>query len=206
MEDNGDANGEYNSIAPIGEARAFPASRSAPDGVARMKLIRFGPPGQELPGLELPDGSRVDASALTPEYDEAFFANDGLFELRRWMSTGAAAAPRIPLTERLGPPIARPSKIVCIGLNFRDHAAESGMALPPEPVIFFKSTTAVVGPDDDVVIPRGAAKVDWEVELAVVIGRRATYAATGHALEHIAGYVLHNDYSERSFQLERGGQ
>jgi 2,4-diketo-3-deoxy-L-fuconate hydrolase len=171
-----------------------------------VKLLRFGPPGQESPGVELPDGTRVDASAVAREYDETFFAAGGLIELRRWMSSEAAGAPRVPATERLGPPIGRPSKIVCIGLNFRDHAAESGMALPAEPVIFFKSTTAVAGPDDDVVIPRGAGKVDWEVELAVVIGRRAAYVRKDHALAHVAGYVLHNDYSERSFQLERGGQ
>jgi 2-keto-4-pentenoate hydratase/2-oxohepta-3-ene-1,7-dioic acid hydratase in catechol pathway len=102
--------------------------------------------------------------------------------------------------------MARPSKIVCIGLNFRDHAAESQMDLPTEPVVFFKSTTALVGPDDDLVMPKGAAKVDWEVELAVVIGTRASYVDEAAALDHVAGYALHNDYSERAFQLERGGQ
>jgi 2-keto-4-pentenoate hydratase/2-oxohepta-3-ene-1,7-dioic acid hydratase in catechol pathway len=171
-----------------------------------VKLIRFGNPGRELPGAELPDGTRLETSALTPDYDEAFFGGDGLSELRRWLSSDGPRAPRVPPAERLGPPIARPSKIVCIGLNFRDHAAESGMALPTEPVIFFKSTTAIVGPNDDVVIPRGGVKLDWEVELAVVIGRRAGYVPKDEALEHVAGYVLHNDYSERSFQLERGGQ
>lgn len=171
-----------------------------------MRLIRFGLAGRESPGVELPDGTRVDASAVTPEYDETFFAADGLVELRRWIALDAAGAPRVRAAERLGPPIARPSKIVCIGLNFLDHAAESGMAPPPEPVIFFKSTTAVAGPCDDVIIPRSARKVDWEVELAVVIGRRAAYVRKDRALEHVAGYMLHNDYSERSFQLERGGQ
>jgi 2-keto-4-pentenoate hydratase/2-oxohepta-3-ene-1,7-dioic acid hydratase in catechol pathway len=107
---------------------------------------------------------------------------------------------------RLGSPIQRPSKIVCVGLNYRDHARESGMAVPSEPVIFFKATSAIVGPNDDVVIPKGSTKTDWEVELAVVIGRKASYVAESDALAHVAGYVLHNDYSERVFQLERGGQ
>src|ERR1700737_3808303 len=114
--------------------------------------------------------------------------------------------PRVPPSVRLGPPIARPSKIVCIGLNFRDHAAESKMEIPKEPVIFFKSTTSLVGPNDSLVMPRGATKVDWEVELALVMSRKALYVSRENALEFVAGYVLHNDYSERSFQLERGAQ
>jgi 2,4-diketo-3-deoxy-L-fuconate hydrolase len=172
-----------------------------------VRLIRFGAPGAERPGVQLDDGTWLDASAVTPAYDEAFFAGNGLDELRRWVAQRGAAARRIdPNGVRLGPPVARPSKIVCVGLNFRDHAAESGMELPREPVIFFKSTTAVVGPNDDVVIPRGAQKVDWEVELAVVIGTKASYVPEARALDCVAGYVLHNDYSERAFQLERGGQ
>ncbi len=171
-----------------------------------MKLVRCGPPTLESPGVQLDDGTRIDVSECTQDFNEAFFAGDGLFELRRWVDRHAAAAPRFEASARLGPPLPRPSKIVCIGLNFRDHAAESGMALPAEPVIFFKSTTALAGPNDDVVIPRGGSKLDWEVELAVVIGRRASYVSVARALEHVAGYVLHNDYSERSFQLERGGQ
>ena len=171
-----------------------------------MKLVRCGPPGLERPGVQLDDGARVDASDCATDFDEAFFAGDGLFELEEWVRRHAASAPRFDASARIGPPFARPSKIVCIGLNFRDHAAESGMTLPAEPVIFFKSTTAIVGPHDDLVIPKGASKVDWEVELAVVIGRRARYATVARALEHVAGYVLHNDYSERGFQLERGGQ
>jgi 2,4-diketo-3-deoxy-L-fuconate hydrolase len=121
-------------------------------------------------------------------------------------STTRAAAPRIPAGARIGCPIARPSKIVCIGLNFRDHAAESAMELPKEPVIFFKASSAIAGPNDPVRIPRGGTKLDWEVELAVVIGRAASYVEEQNALAHVAGYALHNDYSERSFQLERGGQ
>jgi 2,4-diketo-3-deoxy-L-fuconate hydrolase len=171
-----------------------------------MKLVRFGDPGQERAGVLLDDGTRIDAGSLGSDYDEAFFAADGLHSLQRWIARDAASAPRVDPTVRLGPPIARPSKIVCIGLNFRDHAAESNMAIPAEPVIFFKATTALVGPNDPVIIPRQASKLDWEVELAVIIGRRASYVSVEEADEYVLGYALHNDYSERSFQLERGGQ
>jgi 2-keto-4-pentenoate hydratase/2-oxohepta-3-ene-1,7-dioic acid hydratase in catechol pathway len=126
--------------------------------------------------------------------------------LRQWLARSGPRAPRLPASARLGPPIARPSKIVCVGLNFRDHAAESGMDAPKEPVLFFKSTSSISGPNDDVIIPKGAAKLDWEVELALVIGRRAAHVDPGRAAAHIAGFLLHNDYSERAFQLERGGQ
>jgi len=173
-----------------------------------MKLIRFGEPGHERPGLILPDGRRIDASGCGrgADYDEAFFGSGGLERLARWLAEAGAAAPVVPDDVRLGPPICRPSKIVCVGLNYRDHARESGMAVPEEPVLFFKATTAITGPNDDVVIPRDGTKVDWEVELAVVIGRRTTYVERDRALDHVAGYLLHNDYSERAFQLERGGQ
>ena len=171
-----------------------------------MKLIRFGDPGKERPGVLLGEDTRLDVSSFGTDYDENFFSNGAFSRLQLWLHTHAESAPRIPASVRLGPPICRPSKIVCIGLNFRDHAAESRMELPAEPVIFFKSTTSVVGPNDDVVIPRKAEKVDWEVELAVVIGKKALYIDKQQAMEFVAGYVLHNDYSERSFQLERGGQ
>jgi 2-keto-4-pentenoate hydratase/2-oxohepta-3-ene-1,7-dioic acid hydratase in catechol pathway len=171
-----------------------------------VKLIRCGAAGHEIAGVLLDDGVRLDVSAFARDYDEAFFADGGVDGLRAWLAQRAASAPRIPGEERLGPPIRRPSKIVCIGLNFRDHAAESGLELPREPVIFFKATTSLCGPNDDVMIPRGGSKLDWEVELAVVIGRAARYVDAGQAVEHIAGYALHNDYSERAFQLERGGQ
>ena len=171
-----------------------------------MKLIRFGDSGQERPGLLLNNGSRIDASAVGSDYDEDFFEGNGLAELRRWLEADGSRAPRISPLIRLGPPIARPSKIVCIGLNFRDHAAESRMELPKEPVIFFKSTTSLVGPNDSLIIPKNATKVDWEIELAVIIGKKVSYVPKEKALDHVAGFALHNDYSERSFQLERGGQ
>jgi 2,4-didehydro-3-deoxy-L-rhamnonate hydrolase len=171
-----------------------------------MKLIRFGPPGKERPGVILPDGRRIDASGFGADYDETFFGSGGLERLGRWLAQDGAAAPLVANGVRLGPPVCRPSKIVCVGLNYKDHAKETGQATPKEPVLFFKSTTALAGPNDDVIIPKGATKVDWEVELAVVIGLRATYVDREDALVHVAGYVLHNDYSERSFQLERGGQ
>lgn len=171
-----------------------------------MKLIRFGEPGREKPGVLLSDGTRIDVSAFGSDYDESFFGGDGLARLRAWVDANAGSAPRVSESVRLGPPLVRPSKIICIGLNFSDHAAESNMALPTEPVIFFKSTSALSGPNDTVVIPRGSVKTDWEVELAFVIGKRASYVSEANALDHVAGYLLHNDYSERGFQLERGGQ
>lgn len=171
-----------------------------------MKLIRFGEPGRERPGLLLPDGRRLDASGFGTDYDEGFWGSDGLERLARWLAGAGAGAPVVPAQVRLGPPLCRPSKIICIGLNYRDHARETGQEVPKEPVLFFKATSAICGPNDDVVIPRGATKVDWEVELAVVIGRRAVYVTPDDAMRHVAGYLLHNDYSERAFQLERGGQ
>jgi 2,4-diketo-3-deoxy-L-fuconate hydrolase len=171
-----------------------------------MKLIRFGPAGQEKPGAVLDDGARVDCSAFAADWNEAFFAERGLARLSSWLAANAKSAPRVSAEERLGPAIARPSKIVCIGLNYVDHAHETKAQIPKEPVLFFKSTTALSGPNDDVKIPRGGTKLDWEVELAVVIGRTARYVEEARALDHVAGYVLHNDYSERAFQLERGGQ
>ena len=171
-----------------------------------MRLIRWGAAGREKPGVLTSGGVRLDVSAFGSDFDEAFFASDGLPRLRDWLASHSSSAPRVPDSERLGPPICRPSKIVCIGLNFRDHAAESKMDPPKEPVLFFKSTTSLVGPDDALRIPRDAHKVDWEVELAVVIERRASYVSEAEALESVAGFALHNDYSERAFQLERGGQ
>lgn len=152
------------------------------------------------------DGRRLDASGFGQDYDEQFFAKDGPRALASWLKDNAYTATTIDPAVRLGSPICRPSKIVCIGLNFRDHAAESEMDLPNEPVIFFKSTTSLVGPNDPLIIPKNASKVDWEVELAVIIGKRALYVSKEQAMQFVAGFSLHNDYSERSFQLERGGQ
>lgn len=171
-----------------------------------MKLIRYGEPGKERPGVLLDGGTWVDASAFGEDYDEAFFGNSGLHQLRTWLKRNSSPAPRVSPVTRLGPPICRPSKIICIGLNYRDHAAESKMDIPKEPVIFFKATTSLCGPNDHLVIPKNATKVDWEVELAVVIGKKSLHLSKEEALSHIAGFALHNDYSERTFQLERGGQ
>jgi 2-keto-4-pentenoate hydratase/2-oxohepta-3-ene-1,7-dioic acid hydratase in catechol pathway len=171
-----------------------------------MKLIRFGDRGKEKPGLVLKDGTRVDVSAAVPDYNEEFFATDGLERLRLWVEKNVGALPRVESSERLGASVCRPSKIVCIGLNYRDHAAETGQEVPKEPVIFFKASSSLAGPNDNVMIPKGSTKLDWEVELAFVIGKEARYVARQNALDHVAGYVLHNDYSERAFQLERGGQ
>ncbi len=172
-----------------------------------MKLIRFGEPGREKPGAILPDGHRVDVSASIPDYDELFFTGGGMDRLRELLDgEGASLLPQVGPDVRLGPPIARPGKIICIGLNFRDHAEESNMALPVEPIIFFKAGSALAGPNDDIVIPKRSEKTDWEVEIAVVIGKRASYVEESDALDHVAGYLLHNDVSERHFQLERGGQ
>jgi 2,4-didehydro-3-deoxy-L-rhamnonate hydrolase len=171
-----------------------------------MKLIRFGEAGKEKPGALLGDGTRIDASGSGSDYDEEFFGNGGLQKLDSWLRKNASSAPRVAASVRLGPPVCRPSKIVCIGLNFKDHAAETKAETPKEPVIFFKATTSLVGPNDALVRPLNSTKVDWEVELAVIIGKRASYVSKEKALDHVAGYALHNDYSERSFQLERGGQ
>lgn len=171
-----------------------------------MKLIRHGDIGRERPGLLLPDGARVDASSLGEDYTESFFETAGLDRLSRWASAYAAGAPKVPASVRWAAPLCRPSKIVCIGLNYREHARETGSAIPSEPVVFLKATSAMVGPNDDLILPRGSQKTDWEVELAVVIGRRASYVERDQALDYVAGYVLHNDYSEREFQFERGGQ
>jgi 2-keto-4-pentenoate hydratase/2-oxohepta-3-ene-1,7-dioic acid hydratase in catechol pathway len=171
-----------------------------------MKLLRFGEFEKEKPAVELTNGKRIDVSAFGEDFNEAFFASDGLYRLAKWLETEIAACPEIPANVRIGSCIARPSKIVCIGLNYAKHAAESGMAVPSEPVVFFKSTTALCGPYDNVVIPRNSEKTDWEVELAVIIGKKAFYINEEDAMDYVAGYALHNDYSERAFQLERGGQ
>ena len=170
-----------------------------------MKLIRFGLPGAEKPGL-LDQGKRYDVSAFGEDYDEKFFASEGLVRLQRWFNSHQSECPVVPDEERLGPPMCRPSKIICIGLNYAKHAAESGMEVPPEPVMFMKATSAICGPNDPIIIPRGSEKTDWEVELAVIIGKRAKYVSEENALDHVAGYAVTNDVSERAFQIERAGQ
>lgn len=147
-----------------------------------------------------------DVSAFGEDFGEQFFATDGLARLEKWWSANGASAPKVAEGTRLGSPITRPSKIICIGLNYADHARETNAAIPKEPIVFFKSTTALVGPNDNLVIPRNSVKTDWEVELAVVIGKKASYVDEQDAEQYIAGYCLHNDYSEREFQLERNGQ
>ena len=171
-----------------------------------MKLIRKGEPNEESPGLLLPDGREVDVSSFGEDYDEVFFETNGLERLSEWLNENGEDLPPFPENERYGSPIARPSKIVCIGLNYDDHARESGMEIPPEPVIFFKATSSFCGPNDDLILPRGGDKTDWEVELAFVIGKRASYVEESEAMDYLAGYALHNDYSERAFQLDRSGQ
>ena len=171
-----------------------------------MKIFRFGDPGRERPGLLSPRAGRVDVSAFGEDYGEAFFGSDGLARLARWYDENNAQCPSVGADERVGPPILRPSKIVCVGLNYRAHAEETGGKLRPEPMLFMKASTALCGPYDDLPLPRGSKKTDWEVELALVIGKRARYIDKAHWAEHVAGFALMNDYSEREHQKERGGQ
>lgn len=147
-----------------------------------------------------------DASAFGEDFGERFFETEGLDRLSKWWAVNSGNCPRVPDDVRLGPPVQRPSKIICIGLNYADHARETNAQIPKEPIVFFKSTSSLVGPNDNLVIPRNSEKTDWEVELAVIIGKKASYVEEKDAMEHVAGYALHNDYSERAFQLERGGQ
>lgn len=169
-----------------------------------MKLFRFGDPGREKPGL-LIDDVYYDASTFGEDYNERFFETGGLERLQQYLDYNRKSLQPVPAGKRIGSPVARPSKIVCIGLNYSEHARETGAALPAEPVVFMKSTTALCGPFDEVVIPRDSTKTDWEVELALVIGKKASYVEEDKALDYVAGYCLHNDLSEREFQLERGG-
>lgn len=169
-----------------------------------MKLIRFGNEGHEKPGIIVND-TWYDVSGVVTDYNEAFFANNDIKKLQDAVAAGTSF-PVVEPTIRLGSVVARPSKIVCIGLNYVDHCLETNAPIPTEPVLFFKSTTALCGPNDNVVIPKNSVKTDWEVELAFVIGKKASYVEEADALDYVAGYCLHNDYSEREFQLERGGQ
>ena len=172
-----------------------------------MRLARFGKPGQERPGVFGEQDERLDLSAHFTDWDAAFLAGDGLTRLREVLQKEGHRLSRFAPEERVGPPIARPGKILCVGLNYSDHAAESGMPIPAEPILFMKAPNTVVGPYDAIELPRGSSKVDWEVELGVVIGATARYLDDKADAERcIAGYVLSHDVSERNFQLERGGQ
>ncbi len=171
-----------------------------------MRLIRFGPEGAESPGILDAAGARRDATSFGEDWNERFFSDDGLARLAAWVAVHAETLPRVAESVRWASCVARPSKIICVGLNYRDHAAETGATIPTEPILFGKSTTALVGPYDDLHMPPGSVKCDWEVELAIIIGRRATLVSEADAMSYVAGYALHNDYSEREYQLERGGQ
>ena len=173
-----------------------------------MKLTRIqNQAGAVTPGVLISDSEILDCSDFGQDWNEAFFANDGLNQLATWVPSNRDVATRFKVADvQLAPAIARPSKIICIGLNYAGHAAESGMEPPSEPVVFFKATSAWTGPNDNLVIPRNSTKTDWEVELAVVVGRQAKYVSEADSFDYVAGYAIHNDYSERQWQLERAGQ
>ena len=168
-----------------------------------MKLLRYGPPGQERPGLLDAQGTIRDLSGVIPELAGEALLPESLARLGR---IDPATLPAVPGRPRLGPCVAGVGKFICVGLNYSDHAAESGMAVPAEPIVFMKATSCLSGPDDDIVIPRGSQKTDWEVELGVIIGRRAKYVEEQDAMGHVAGFCVINDVSERAFQLEGTGQ
>jgi 2-keto-4-pentenoate hydratase/2-oxohepta-3-ene-1,7-dioic acid hydratase in catechol pathway len=171
-----------------------------------MKLMRIGPPSAESPALQTEAGEVLDLSRLTADIDGAFLASAGIEQARR--AAEAQVLPRIDATGlRVGAPVARPGKVVCIGLNYRDHAEETGAAIPARPVVFMKAPYTVIGPNDEVLIPRDSTSTDWEVELAVIVGRTARYLdSPEQALDYVAGYAISNDVSEREFQLERSPQ
>lgn len=167
-----------------------------------MKLFRHGPEGQEKPGV-LVNGKHFDVSSFGEDFGEKFFETDGLNRLNKFIQSGTLKEVTV---NRFGSAVTRPSKIICIGLNYADHAKESNMELPKEPIVFFKSTTSLCGPNDNLIIPKNSTQTDWEVELGVVIGKKTSYVSEANAMNYVAGYVLINDYSEREFQLHRGGQ
>jgi 2-keto-4-pentenoate hydratase/2-oxohepta-3-ene-1,7-dioic acid hydratase in catechol pathway len=169
-----------------------------------MKLIRFGEIGKEKPGVLIGE-KRYDVSSIVTDFNESFFEENGLEKLQKALESNPTL-PEVDVNVRLGSPVARPSKIICIGLNYVDHCKETNAPIPTEPIIFFKSTTSLCGPHDDVIIPKNSVKTDWEVELAFVVGKKASYVEEAEALDYVAGYALLNDYSEREFQIERGGQ
>jgi 2,4-didehydro-3-deoxy-L-rhamnonate hydrolase len=170
-----------------------------------MKLIRFGERGNEKPGVYA-QNQILDVSDFGEDYDEHFFATEGIERLGEWMNEFGKVCAKVAADTRIAPPVRQPSKIVCVGLNYADHARETGAVIPKEPILFLKSTTSICGCNDEVMIPRNSEKTDWEVELAIIIGKKASYIEEADVNEYIAGYCLHNDYSERAFQMEHGGQ
>ena len=168
-----------------------------------MKLLRHGERGQEKPGLLHDDGTIRDLSGVVPDIAGAVLSDEGLAAIR---AADASTLPVVDGATRLGPCVGGTGKFICIGLNYADHAAESGMKVPPEPVIFMKATSAICGPNDPIIVPRGSEKTDWEVELAVIIGTHAKYVSEADAMNHVAGFAVANDVSERAFQTERSGQ
>jgi 2,4-diketo-3-deoxy-L-fuconate hydrolase len=172
-----------------------------------MKLIRFGNVGEEKPGIVTEDGRQLDVSAFGIDWNEEFLGDESGFQkLAEWLEAHQQDCPEVPAGARLGSPIVRPSKIICVGLNYSLHAKESGMEVPAQPVLFMKATSSLSGPFDDIVIPKNSQATDWEVELAIIIGKKASYVSKEDAYDHIAGYAVHNDVSERDFQLRHGGQ
>lgn len=170
-----------------------------------MKLVRFGQAGREKPGIQTEEGL-YDVSAFGQDFTASFLSEDGIGRLKAWWEKNKSQAEKVTADVRLGVPVKGISKIICIGLNYADHARETKAQPPEEPILFFKAPSAIIGPNDQVVIPKNSTKTDWEVELGVVIGKKATYVSEADAMDYVAGYCLHNDYSERAFQLERGGQ
>lgn len=171
-----------------------------------MKLFRFGEIGKEKPGMETPEGKRLDCSSFGEDWSEDFLDSNGLERLAHWLNSSIDSLPEVNKNERIGSPLKRPSKIICVGLNYSLHAKESGMAVPEVPILFMKATSSLCGPFDPIIIPRNSTKTDWEVELAVIIGKKATYVNKEKAMDYVAGYAVHNDVSERDFQLHHGGQ
>ncbi len=171
-----------------------------------MKLVRFGDPNQESPGVISSSGDIIDVSSFTDDFDPRFFELNGISTLTAWLQQNADSLATYPTSVRMGSPIARPGKILCIGLNYSDHAKESGAQVPTEPLLFSKSVTALNGPYDNIEIPRKSTQTDWEVELAFVIGKRAKYVEQSDAMSYIAGYCVMNDVSEREFQKDHCGQ
>ncbi len=171
-----------------------------------MKFIRFGDAGQEQPGIQDENGKNLDCSSFGEDWNEHFFTSDGLNRLKDWLASQKESLPEVPANARIGSPIARPSKIICIGLNYLKHAKEAGMEVPTIPIVFMKATSSLSGPFDPILIPKNSEKSDWEVELAVIIGKRTKYVSKEEAMDHVLGYAVHNDVSERDFQLNHGGQ